>query len=199
MFKTIIIISILFFQTLSYADENWRLIREEQDIQVYSRDNTDLLLKSVKGVVKIQASMDDLLEVLADTKTCSQWLYQCKFSRTIKQPSFVERYDYIVTDMPWPVWDRDVVVRSVFQQNRATKQVEIKFSSSPNSVPLKPGLVRVRRMEGRMLLTPQGKKTVQVIYEVSVDPAGKIPKWLVNQTAEDFPFYSLKKLRDLFE
>ncbi|MEE9325981.1 MAG: START domain-containing protein [Cocleimonas sp.] len=199
MLKTILLISILFFQVFVCADENWRLIREEQDIQVYSRDNTDLLLKSVKGVVKINASLDDLLEVLADIKTCSQWLHQCKFARTIKQPSFIERYDYIVTDMPWPVWDRDVVVRSVFQQNRATKQVTITFSSSPDSVPLKSGLIRVTKMEGRMLLTPHEKEFVQVIYEVSVDPAGKIPKWLVNQTAEDFPFYSLKKLRELFE
>lgn len=199
MFKAIILFSILFFHVFVSAGEHWKLIKDDQDIEVYSRTNTDSLLNSAKGVVSLNTSLDDLLAVLADIKTCSQWLYQCKFAHTVKQASFVERYDYIVTDMPWPVWDRDVVVRSVFQQNRATKQVEIRFSSAPNLVPLKPGLVRVKRMQGRMLLTPQGKNTVQLVYEVSVDPAGKVPKWLVNQTAMDFPFYSLKNLRELIK
>jgi len=191
--------SILILNTSLQADVGWNLIKDEEGVQVFERNNPGTYLKTVKGVVVIPVPLNDLIDVLVDTQTFPRWLFKCIRASTLKQPSFVERYDHIITNMPWPVWDRDVIVRSVFQQNRATKQVEIKFSSAPDSLALKPGIVRIRKMSGRMLLTPLKKKSVQLIYEVSVDPGGRIPKWLVNDMAVDFPYYSLKNLRALIK
>ena len=54
-------------------------------------------------------------------------------------------------------------------------------------------------MTGRMLLIPQTENSVKVIYEVNADPGGRIPKWIVNDMVSNFPFFSLKKLRDITE
>jgi hypothetical protein len=50
-----------------------------------------------------------------------------------------------------------------------------------------------------MRFVPQKKGGIQFIYEISVDPRGKIPKWMVNAMAVDYPFYTLKQVRALVE
>ena len=195
---------ILLFFTLSLAlsaqaESKWQLIRDEDNIQVYSRHSQGTVIQSVKGVVNISASLDKLLNIFEDIKKCPSWMYRCKRASTLKQINIVERVDYIVTDLPWPTWDRDLIIHSTFQQNRKTKQVEIKFRSLPSQVAVKSGIVRIKKMKGAMRFVPQKNGSIQFTYEISADPRGKIPKWMVNAMASDFPFYTLKKLRALAE
>lgn len=175
----------------------WSLIRQADDIKVYTRFYKNKRIKSAKGVVLITTKMDKLLAILEDIRLLPQWLYQCQSAKTLEQINIVERHDYIYTNIPWPGWDRDVVVHSTFRQNRKTKVVEITFDSLPDKVPLKARVVRVRTMTGRLLLTPQQDNKIKVTYEVNADPGGRIPRWMVNDMVSDFPFYSLQSLREL--
>ena len=112
------------------ALENWQLIKDADEIQVYSSKVQGSRVKSAKGEVTIPASLDTILAVLENIQLLPRWLYKCRNAKTIKQVDIVERYDYIYSTMPWPTWDRDVIVRSVFQQNRDTKVVTVCFLSS---------------------------------------------------------------------
>ncbi|MCF6189588.1 MAG: START domain-containing protein [Cocleimonas sp.] len=195
---------ILLFFTMSLtlsaqAESKWRLIRDEDNIQVYSRHSSGTVIQSVKGVVNISTSMDKLLNIFEDITKCPNWMYRCKRAKTLKQINIVERIDYIVTDLPWPTWDRDLIIHSVFQQNRKTKQVEIKFRSLLRYVAVKPGIVRIEKMKGAMRFVPQKNGSIQFTYEINADPRGNISKWMVNAMATDFPFYTLKKIRTLAE
>jgi len=203
--KAMLLLLALSFMGALQALEKWQLIKDQDEIQVYSSKTQGALIKSAKGEVIITTSLDDILSVLENVQLLPRWLYQCKSAKTIKQVDIVERYDYIYTDMPWPTWDRDVIVRSVFQQNPKTNVVTISFDTEPSMVAFKPRVVRVKTMTGRMILIPQitklannkKLKKVKVIYEVNADPGGRIPKWLVNDMISDFPFYSLRNLRAL--
>ena len=199
MSRFIIILLVLFLNNQLIAVAPWQLVRYEDDIRVFIRQSPGTLIKFAKGTVVIQTDLEDLLAVLEDTKTFPRWLYNCKSAKTIKQVSLIERYDYILTDMPWPNWDRDVIVRSVFQQDLKTKRVEIMFNALSDMIPLKPGVVRIKTMTGRMIITPQKGRKLHVIYEVNADPGGRIPKWLVNDMVVDFPFFTLKNLREYME
>ena len=176
---------------------SWVLIKDEEGIKVYTRQNANTFIRSAKGVVKLNIKLDDLLTLLSDTQQLPKWLHNNRHARVLKQLNIVERYDYIITDLPWPNWDRDVIVHSTFRQNRESKEVVITFDAIPDAIPLARGLVRVRQMTGKMTLTPQKDGIIQMSYEVNADPGGRIPKWLINEMSIDFPFYSLKNLRDL--
>lgn len=199
MRKTILVLLVFILSSSLQAASEWQLVRHEDAIKVFTRNISGTRIKSAKGEVLISSSLDDLLKVLEDVELLPHWLYNCKSAKTLKQVNIVERYDYVLTDIPWPNWDRDIIVRSVFQQDINTKNVEITFDSAPNLIAVKPGIVRVTKMTGRMILIPQNKKSVKIIYEVNADPGGRIPKWMVNDMASDFPFFSLRKLRKLVE
>jgi len=181
------------------ADIEWKLLKQEDDIQVFSYRPPNTFIETVKGVVTISASLDEVLSVFEDISQCPNWMYLCKSATTLQQINIVERIDYIVIDFPWPTWDRDVTIHSLFQQDRNTKNVEIKFRSVSNKMAYKSGLVRVNDLKAIMRFVPQKGGGIQFTYEISVDPRGKIPKWMVNAMAIDFPFYTLKKVRALAE
>jgi len=185
-----------FFSPLAHASNPWVLKKEAHGIQVFLRDIPGSALKSFKGVINIPARLSSLVAVIEDTKVYPQLLQKCKSARDIKLIGNNQAYKHIVTDMPWPVKDRDTVVYSIMQQNKQSKQVEIKMKAAPKMLPLTKDIVRITTMTGRWVLIPE-KNGTKVIYEMSVDPAGNLPKWLVNTISTDMPFNTLNNLRVL--
>ncbi len=182
----------------TFAKSTWVLSKHSNGIKVYVRDTPGSVIKSFKGEVTVNATLTALVALIDDTKVYPQFFYQCKSAQNIKQVGNNQSYKYITTGMPWPVKDRDTIVHSVISQNKKTKQVEVKMKAAPTLMPIKSGRIRIKKMSGRWLLIPMGKST-KVIYEMTVDPAGSLPKWLVNTMSTDMPFNTLKNLRTLIK
>ena len=87
--------------------------------------------------------------------------------------------------------------QQVVPQNKSNKRVEIKLLAEPKFVSKVAGKVRIEKMNGRWLFTPIEEDKVNIVYEMSIDPGGNIPKWVVNALAVDLPFYTLKNLRKI--
>ncbi|MEE9326321.1 MAG: START domain-containing protein [Cocleimonas sp.] len=194
--RFLIVILLLIFSSLSHANPAWQLDKEEDGIKVYVRDTQDSAVKSFRGEVIVSASLTTLVATLEDTKSYPQFLHNCKKATNLKIINDNESYKYIVTNMPWPVEDRDTIVHSVMSQDNASKVVTIKFNAAPQQIAHKKGLVRINKMLGSWRLIPEDKDQVKVIYEMNVDPGGSLPKWLVNSLAVDIPFHTLQKLRN---
>jgi len=198
-FRLLYIIGLVFFLYMPVQGDTkkWKLIKQEDDIRVYTYQSPDTFIETVRGEVTIYTSLDNILKVFEDIRNCPNWMYRCKSASTLQQINIVERIDYIVINFPWPTWDRDMVIHSFFQQNRKTKNVVITFQSLPNKVAKKLGYVRVKDMKAIMRFETQKDGGIQFTYEISVDPRGKIPSWMVNAMAVDYPFYTLKNVRRL--
>ncbi len=201
----IIIIFTLFFSNTVKAENNWQLAKQEEGIQVYVRDNPNSSLKVFRGVVTLSATkLSSLVAVLDDVNIMPQLLHNCKSAEIIEKEDNLSTTLYIVSKMPWPVKNRDSVVQSIMTQDKDTKKVLIKMRSKPKAVPLKKGMVRVQAMSGYWEFMPvmvggKSSKKVKVSYELSIDPGGNLPKFLVNTLAVDFPFNTLKNLRQLVQ
>lgn len=196
-FKSLCLFFIL--SSAAYATNHWQLSKKESGIQVYVLDSTTSAVDSFKGVVTIPASLSALVELLDDTKIYTRLLHDCKSAQVVKVVGTNQAYKYIVTNMPWPVKDRDMIVHSVLTQNLKTKQVVINMKAAPKLVALKANRVRIQNMTGRWILTPVGKGMTKVVYEMNVDPAGSLPKWLVNTLSVDIPYFTLNNLRELVQ
>jgi len=75
--------------------------------------------------------------------------------------------------------------------------------AQPDAYPPQIGLIRVPRLEGFWKLQPQHSDTsqpsVKVTLQISTEPGGDIPSWLVNAMVVDMPFNSLKNLKERVE
>lgn len=192
----LVLFSILLCTTSLHADNSWQLVRDKAGIQIFTRNVPGSVLKSFKGVMSIPASLSATVATIDDTSVYSQLFLNAKSSRVLKKVSDLESYKYIVTKLPWPAKSRDSIVHSILKQDKKSKVVQISMRAAPKYIPIKPGLVRIAKMSGRWLLIPQ-KGNVKVVYEMNIDPGGRLPAWLVNSMSVDMPFVTLSNLRNL--
>jgi len=195
-FQQKLLLVVCLFTISSVNADEWQLAKETDGIQVFTRSISGSSLKAFKGVVTIPARLTSIVATIDDTSIHTRLFHNTKIAKELKKVSPTESYRYFVTKLPWPVKNRDSIVHSVLKQNKQTKSIQVTLTAAPKYIPVKSGLVRIQQMTGRWLLVPE-KNSVKVVYEMSVNPGGNLPTWLVNSMSVDLPFITLKNLRNL--
>ncbi len=131
------------------------------------------------------------------THTYTDWMHNCEEARLLREEGDV-RVGYNRIGSPWPVSDRDVVLRST-RADFENGGIRIEFrSTTEENVPLPRGVIRMPRLVGSYDLRPVEGGT-RVIYTVDSDPGGSLPTWLVKQAGKDLPYNTLNNLRERVE
>ena len=195
--NSLLLLVIIFLVPMFGAERSWNLQRNEKDIQVFVSETAGSAIKSFRGVITVDSSMDAVLGVISDISSYPRWMHDCRSAKTIKIIGKNETYHHIISNMPWPVIDRDSVVRSVMTEHPAIEQVTIRFAAKPELIKKLPNTVRIRKLQGYWELTSLQDNTLRVVYQVSLDPGGNIPVWMINSMGTDLPFYTLDKLRQI--
>ncbi len=76
---------------------------------------------------------------------------------------------------------RDVAVR--IQSDTGAGGLGCRWSSLPDRVPPRPGVVRMRLLRGSWRIEAIEAARSRVTYQVTADPGGRIPAWLVRRGA----------------
>jgi len=175
----------------------WELAKEGDGIKVYTRPVDGSNFKEYKGTMTLKASVSSLVALVDDTPAYPKWIDTCIEGKTLKKISPAVSYTYTVNKAPWPVANRDAVVRNVIRQDRETLVVTIDITGTPNFVPLKAGLTRVIHIKGFWRLRPLEKGKVEVVYQVHNEPGGKLPSWLVNSVVVNQPYRTLLNMKKM--
>src|SRR5436305_406504 len=122
----------------SFADStDWVLQKNENGITVYTRHAEGSHLKEVKVVNVVESSLSGLVALLLDVKNYPNWIYACSQASVLKDINKLEQYQYQVTDVPWPVSDRDVASHFKIEQDLTTKIVSVTNIGKPEYIPPK--------------------------------------------------------------
>jgi hypothetical protein len=165
------------------AADAWELVHEAGDLRVERRDYQGSRLDEIRGTVRVRASLNALMALLKDDEFNEEWVYRSGGARILEDEGYPRAYVYGIVDAPFPMTDRDTVVRFDYRQDAATKDIVITITNFPAFVPEEQGLVRVPRFGGFWRLRPLGAGRVEVTYQVYGDPGGWIPVWLANRAA----------------
>ena len=185
----------IFTNTAVSAQTDWKLKANSDGIKVYSSEVAGSKFKALRVECNFNATLAQIVTVLLDVKTCTEWVYHTKSISLLKQPSPSEIYYYSEVSLPWPTSNRDFVAHLIVSQDAETKVVTVDGPAVNGLVPLKDGIVRVTNSKGKWVITPLGKDEIKVEYTLHVDPAGSLPAWLVNMVASEGPTQSFKKLK----
>ncbi|MDO6430827.1 START domain-containing protein [Flavitalea sp. BT771] len=198
MINRLILIFVAYFFTtglVSFGQENWKLKSNKDDIAIYTRDVPNSRFKGIKVVCELNATLSQLVAVVMDVNTAVEWVYSTRSAVVLKQVSPSELYYYSEVNVPWPASNRDFIARLSVSQDAHTKVVTVLGPVFPDYIPEKKDIVRVRRSEGKWIISPVGKDRVRVEYTLNMDPGGNIPAWLVNMFATKGPYESFRKLK----
>jgi hypothetical protein len=188
-----------FTATMLFAQENWILEKEKNDIKVFNRKLEGSKLKEYKGMVTVKATMDQILKIFKDVSRHEKFIYKAKpgSPKVVKKISENDFYTYMVIDVPWPASTRDVVTHYVVNKPDDKGVVTIDVEAAPKLVPEVSGMVRVPSMKGYWKFIPLKDGKIQIVHQAHSSPGGSVPEGMANTASVETPFSMLTKLKDL--
>lgn len=171
------------------ADDGWKLAsRKNADPLVYTKAIEGQPIKAVKAVTTLDVPIKTLLTVLADAELVPEWIPVIGNAELLQDtdPNGVS-ITYMVTKFPWPIKDRDAVIRTVTEYERNSNTVTMESSGLPGYVEEKRGTIRTPTTYTKWTIHPveDGKLHVEIITHS--DPRGFFPRWLMNMIVKRTP------------
>ena len=179
------------------ADDGWRLEKDEDGIQVYTRAVEGQKIREIRGTVRVQARLSAVVAVLTDVPATPQLSDAIGEAQVLQRQSPSRYQVYQLLKMPWPLDNRDIVSQREIRQDAQTLAVTIVDAATPEAIPPKSGIVRIQKSRQQWSLTPQADSSVLAEMRAMTDPAGPIPASVINSMSVGAPFKSLQKLRTL--
>jgi hypothetical protein len=174
----------------------WKRVKAKDGVVVYSREVPGTPIREVRGTGVIDAPLLAVLAVINDVDAYPQWMPKVRTARALARPSRYEVIGYSRMRAPWPVADRDAVVRARARFDRARGEVAVALKALPwPSLPPPKGVVRMPRFDGLFTLRREGAPRTRIDYQVLGDPAGNVPVWIANLVARELPLKTIQRLR----
>jgi hypothetical protein len=183
---------------LALHANNWveRLNKNEIEVQTKKTPLSDV--DSFRAITVVNAPLKQVLSLVEDHKQSSLWIKYCKEEEilaVINSSTWIKR---TLTDMPWPLTDRDSISKNVKTISEDGKTVSIHFDSIANYYPVKKEFVRIELLSGYWKLESIDEYKTKVTYEVLTDPKN-LPAVLVNSGVVEQPYETLRNLKNLLK
>lgn len=181
----------------SQAQNDWVFKNEKEGVKVYYRKTSDIY--ELKLVTSLKVPLSGLVLLLSEVDNYPKWGYKVSESKELKKVSDVETYYYSKLDFPWPLDDRDIIVRSTMEQDPVTRKVVATSIAQPDYLPGNKGVVRMRNARTTWTLIPGAGGWTYVEYHIYSDPGGSLPDWLVNMALDVGPRETIKNIRNFIQ
>ena len=171
-----------------------------------------MALIEFRGQGMVHADIGTVIAHLSDPDKLLEWVHTSVKAELIEKSyemdskaediKSLHHIQYMEYFVPFPFENRDVVFKGEidYYYNKASNIMGAKFSSRSiqrDDVPKKDGLTRISSLFNEVDMQIVDEKKVLVTFTVVVDPAGRIPKWLVNLTTRLLPYKTISNIRDL--
>jgi len=195
MNRLIYILTILFACiSTTYAQKSWKHVYRKDGFNIYTRSSKESPIKSLLAEGIINAPVEKICGILRNVESATRWIPNLNERSYVVHTSDTEAILYDISNMPWPVVDRDIVVSHKLTLSKDKKFLILNFKSVVHPKKKKSKkYVRAKIHHSKIEFHPRGNKTYLRLF-LLVDPMGKIPKWVVNILQIKMPYEFLKAL-----
>ena len=165
-------------------------------VAVTSRAVAGQEMPEFRGEAVVRAGLFEIMAVINDAERHCEWMARCVESRVVRNLKGADRILYQRLDAPWPVADRDLLVRSSVKVDLSRNEVVSSFRAVKHRAqPLVADTVRIEDLKGFYRLTAIDENRTRVVYQALSDPGGSIPKWLAKKASVRIPADTISALR----
>ncbi len=186
--------ALFFHATSALAEGNWRLIEEKRGIKVTARDQPGRELPTLRGQGNIKGGVLDVLAVILDAAGATKWAKGADEARVLRVIGPRTQLIYTRTDTPWPVSDRDMIMRRQVQVVKPGNEFHIRLLCAPQETAELDGVVRIKTCDTYFHIRAVDEQTTFVEYQVDLDPGGSLPAWLIRWASKKIPMDTLVSL-----
>ena len=196
---SVLIVLLSFTAILSVEAQQWKFVKEKDNIRIYTCKENGKTFNSFKAVTKIKAPAEKIFALLEDVNNTDWWdksLSQIKVLRYVKNK--LAQY-YLVYDLPWPVIDRDICVSVSDSIDYNTGIYKLKATPLTGIIAEQKDKIRIKDYYQTWTVKSIGKNLSLVDLEGYVDPAGSIPDWVFNMVIFNIPINSIEGVKHQME
>lgn len=203
------LLALLFVWPSSAIAENtepaWELIADRNEIIVHRKLDPASGLASFRGNTVIRESDPyALVALMNDFENYPRWLHFVSKANELKQETPLLRYVRFQTLLPWPLKNREALLKATVTQHIPTAEgehdfVEILLTNEPDYLPPNADFIRFPHIQGIFSFKWLSKDEISITYELQLDPGGYIRPWLANILLRDAPYFTLERLRRLIK
>ncbi len=202
-FKTTIPIFVILFQTTLFVHQvsaqNWEFIKEKEGIKIYTRKEGSNTLKSFRGVMDVKTDFITVSNLIGNVKNVDWWDKNLREIRVLLYEKDRHIQYYLVYGAPWPVTDRDLCVDATITTDPVTGIRTIYSVPMPNVIPENPDYIRIKNYWQKWMIQDMKNRTIHLVLEGYVDPAGSVPDWVYNMVITETPLKIMRGIRDRVE
>ena len=181
--------------TATAATDTAKLSLNRNNIKVWTYQTENNPIIQYRAETTFDVPLERAVAVVLDVERTPQWVpYVGKaqlLSRDEKKGEFIL---YMVLDFPFPLKDRDLVIKGKMSKN-ADGSISIKNNVIQNNYPEQPDVVRLTKYTGDWTFQRVGNNKVKVTTTGYADPAGSIPLSFVNMFVQQQPYQMLMKMK----
>lgn len=192
----LLLLALLFGSATAVAAEKWSLARNSNGVKVWTRPVAGYPLHEFRATTTVESTLGGLVTLVMDTARAPEWVYRTNrievLQRDDQAATFLIR---VITDFPWPLTDRDVVVAGrIFQEADGTVRI-ISQSLLDGQYPRDPAYLRMVDFWGDWSFRPLGGGRVEVTMTGRANPGGAIPHSVINLIIHETPYQTLRGLQ----
>lgn len=181
---------------ISYAKGTEKLSINKQGIKVWTQQIKDNPMMHYRAETTLNTSIENAVGLILDTDRGKTWIpYVTDIQVIDRDDAAGEFVIYIKFDFPFPLNDRDLVVKGKMSKNNKGQMIVKNTAIKDPRVPLKNNVIRITHYEGDWVLTKLSAKQVKVSTSGFADPAGSIPTSFVNTFVEQQPYQMLQRMK----
>lgn len=199
-FSVLSLLMVSVFVTGAWAAD-WVKKTESDGFIGYTRATTKTSIDEMKGWGVINAPIAVVEAVLRDIPAEKDFMFMCGDAAEINTPelkgSADVKYVYNVTDLPFPVNDRDVVAKALYTIDKASGTVYVHVTRIESPYKLEKKLVRMPIADISYTLVPKGPDKTEVTYEALADPGGNLPAPIINMLGKYLGVKTVVGIQDL--
>lgn len=179
--------------------QNWEQINKEDGVTVWKKETPDSDIIAFKGSLLMKVPMSKIAYVIMnnDIKQKKRWIDMVReFTIISRDDKSGVSFTYSSYDLPFPISDRDFVIRSEKILNKK-KGLAIKLRSGTHQKyhPNNSVGVRGKIIGSSFMLQQKSPNETLVTVTIQSDPGGLLPTWVVNIINKNWPYNTLMALR----
>jgi hypothetical protein len=181
------------------AQGTWKVVDRDRGIVVDTRAEPGRDLPTMRGRGVIEGEVNHVLAVVLDERGATEWAEgadRCKLLRRIDARTSLI---YTYTDTPWPVSDRDIVMRRTIEVIKPGAEYRVRLLCAPRELAQVEGVIRVLDCDSHFYLRKESASSTFMEYQVNLDPGGSLPDWLIRWAAKKIPMNTFVSLEQQVE
>ena len=189
------VVSAMCLTTQAALPANAKLSMNKNNIKVWTYQDTGQTVLSYKGETTYDVPIERAVALVLDVQNTPKWVPNVARAEVLSRDDQKGEFTlYMVLDFPFPLKDRDMVVKGKISKD-VNGNISIKNKAIASGKAVNSNYIRLKNYEGDWIFQKLAANKTKVTTTGFADPEGSIPQSVTNLLVEQQPYQMLQKMK----